>query len=114
MKVLFDENVPHKLRRHFNQHNVRTAADMGWVGIKNGELLRLAEAEGFEVMVTGDQNLTYQQNLQGRRIGLVVLETNNWHILKLQPELINQAIAAATPVSFSTVKFILRPPRKPN
>jgi len=53
---------------------------MGWVGVTNGGLLNRAEAERFDVMVTGDQNLTFQQNLKGRRIAIVVLDTNNWKI----------------------------------
>lgn len=112
MKVLFDENVPHKLQRNLTRHNVHTVTDMGWVGIKNGDLLKLAQGEDFDVLVTCDQNLTYQQNLRGQRIALIVLDTNNWNVLKLRPELATQAVDAASPGSFRTVEYKLRPARK--
>ena len=108
MKVLFDENVPHKLRRNLAKHAVRTVVEMGWVGVRNGELLNRAEAEGFDVMVTGDQNLTFQQNLIGRRIAIVVLDTNNWKILRLRPELVIQAVEVATPGSVRRVECARR------
>ena len=57
MKVLLDENLPHKLRQSLTGHDVRSVNHMGWSGEKNGELLKLCEAEGFDVLVTGDQNL---------------------------------------------------------
>jgi hypothetical protein len=104
LKVLFDENVPHKRRRNLVRHTVRTALEMGWVGVKNGDLLNRAEAERFDVMVTGDQNLTFQQNLKGRRIAIVVLDTSNWKILGLRPELVVRAVDAATPGSVRTVE----------
>lgn len=63
MKVLLDECVPRKLRRELTEHAVLTVTERGWSGIKNGELLALAETE-FEVFLTVDQNLKYQQNLK--------------------------------------------------
>jgi hypothetical protein len=57
LKVLLDENLPHKLRQSLTGHDVRSVNHMGWSGEKNGELLKLCEAEGFDVRVTGDQNL---------------------------------------------------------
>jgi predicted nuclease of predicted toxin-antitoxin system len=106
LKVLFDENVPHKLRRNLVKHSVRTVVEMGWVGMRNGELLNRAEAEGFDVLVTGDQNLTFQQNLIARRIAIVVLDTNNWKILRLRPELVVRAVEAATRGSVRTVECV--------
>lgn len=78
MKVLLDENLPHKLRSALASHDVSTAAYMGWAGVKNGELLALAEAAGFQVFLTADRNLAYQQNLSGRVIALVVLTAHTW------------------------------------
>ncbi len=76
---------------------------MGWAELENGELLRTAEAEGFPLMVTCDQNISYQQNMEGRRLALVVLSTNNWNILKLNLEPVVRAVNAATAGSFQFV-----------
>ncbi len=81
MKVLFDNNMPRQLRRSLRGHEVRTAREMLWTLLENGDLLRAAEDSGFNVMVTGDKNLSYQQNLAGREIALVVLSTNNWNVI---------------------------------
>ena len=73
MKVLLDENLDHALRPLLGQHEIVTAAYMGWAGLKNGELLRAAESCGIEVLVTGDQTLCYEQNLRVRRLAVVAL-----------------------------------------
>lgn len=70
MRVLLDECVPHPLRKLLAEHWVATVRESGWSGKKNGELLRIAEQE-FDAFVTSDRNLRYQQNLVGRRIGIV-------------------------------------------
>ncbi len=78
MKVLFDHNVPHKLRQYLTDHEVITADEMGWAEFINGQLLRVAEDFGFDVMLTADQNIAYQQNLKDRRLALIVINTNDW------------------------------------
>ena len=97
MKVFFDECVPRPLRQLLAVSEIKTAQEMGWGRLKNGELIRRAEADGFEVLVTGDQNLKYQQNLQGRKIALLVLSTNYWPILRRHHGLIVSALAAIQP-----------------
>ena len=97
MRVLFDECVPHPLGRLLADHEVKTAQDMGWDRMKNGELIRRAEVEGFDVFVTGDRNLQYQQNLQGRRIALLILSTNHWPALKKGAALVHSAISLVRP-----------------
>lgn len=72
MKVLLDECVPRRLAADITGHLVRTVPQAGWAGIKNGRLLRLAETE-FEVLVTVDQNLRYQQNLTLIRLAVIIL-----------------------------------------
>ena len=72
MKVLLDECVPSKLRRELTGHQVLTVTERGWSGIENGELLSLAQNE-FDVFLTVDQNLTYQQNLRTFNIAIVLL-----------------------------------------
>lgn len=77
----------------------------GWEQVENGELLALAEAEGFEVLVTTDQNLSYQQNLKGRRIALVVLGKGQWSLIKPHIPQIVAAVNAATPGSFTGIEI---------
>jgi hypothetical protein len=77
---------------------------MGWHELENGDLLSSAEASGFEVMVTGDKNLSYQQNLAGRQLALVVLPTIDWNVLKLNPGPVAAAIDRAVPGNFEQLK----------
>ncbi len=85
-------------------HAVATADEQGWSELTNGELLRVAEADGFEVMVSADQNLGYQQNLKDRRLAIVVLGTNHWKKIQAASELIAVAINEAVPGSFTAVE----------
>ncbi len=75
MKILLDESVPRLLKLRLPQLDISTVQEMGWAGVRNGELLRRAE-EQFEVLVTADQNLRYQQNLSGRKLAILVLPSN--------------------------------------
>jgi hypothetical protein len=83
VRVLLDECVPRKLRRELPEHEVRTVVEAGWSGKKNGQLLRLA-AEQFDVFLTVDTNVQYQQNLVGFSIAVVVLlaVSNDINILR--------------------------------
>jgi hypothetical protein len=105
VKVLFDHNVPHKLRHSMNAHEVKTADEMGWAELGNGELLRAAQRAGFAVMITGDKNLSSQQNLQLFELALVVLSTNNWNVLKHKSHLVLEAVDAAKRGSVQIVSF---------
>jgi len=78
MRVLFDQGTPVPLRESLIRHFVSTAYECGWSTFKNGELLNAAEQDGFEVLVTTDRNLRYQQNLAERRIAVVVICTTSW------------------------------------
>src|SRR4051812_37379354 len=84
MQVLHDECVPQRLSRDLPGHDVRTVREMGWSGKKNGELLRLMVAQGFEVLITVDQNLRYQQNLRSVGIAVVVLIAAGNHLDSLR------------------------------
>jgi hypothetical protein len=110
VKVLFDHNVPQKLRPFLPAHDVSTADEMGWQELENGELLRAAALAGFAVMVTGDKNIFYQQNLRSMELAIVVLGTNNWNVLKRDALPIVTAVDAAKPGSFQVVTF--EPPRR--
>ena len=78
MKVLFDQGTPVPLRRHLHPHVVDTAAERGWSAFQNVDLLDQGEAEGYEALITTDQNLKYQQNLSDRSIRILVLKTTSW------------------------------------
>jgi hypothetical protein len=73
VRVLLDKQLPRQLAPLLTGHEVRTVQEQSWAGLKNGELLDAAEAAGFTVVVTGDRNLQFQQNLAKRQLGVVVL-----------------------------------------
>ena len=78
MRVLFDQGTPEPLRHSLTHHEVATAFERGWSKLKNSELLDAAERENFAVLLTTDSNLKYQQNLDSRRIAVVVLSSPSW------------------------------------
>jgi hypothetical protein len=84
MRVLLDECVPRKLRRGLAEHEVITVTEHGWTGIKNGKLLALAELE-FDVFLTVDQNLNFQQNLKAFNLGIILLVARNNRLKTLWP-----------------------------
>jgi predicted nuclease of predicted toxin-antitoxin system len=92
MLVLFDNGTPRTLARYLiDRHAVTEARARGWQELENGILLNEAEAAGFEVLVTTDKNLSYQQNLTGRKIAVVVLGKGRWTLI--QPH-VAQVVAA--------------------
>lgn len=103
MRVLLDENLAHRLRKNLGPHDVATVSYKGWAGLKNGELLRTAENDGIEVFLTGDQTLTYEQDLTGRSIAIVALSSVEWDILKLHLPVIMAALDNAQPGTIQTV-----------
>lgn len=113
MKVLLDEQLPHRLRNHLGAHHVFTVRYQGWSGLKNGELITAAEIEGFDVFVTGDKSISYEQNLASRRIAVVVLSAIEWHIIRHSLSVIQGVVEASAPGSYQTVEcgmFNRRPP----
>ncbi|MBM3760982.1 MAG: hypothetical protein FJW36_12130 [Acidobacteria bacterium] len=104
MKVLLDENLPHRLRNALEGHEVFTVRYQGWSGLKNGGLLSVAEAEGFAVFLTGDQTLSFEQNLGSRTIAVVVLTAIEWHMLRGSVGEIQEVIGAAQPGSLRVVE----------
>ena len=100
MKVLLDENLDHRLRKHLRSHDVFTSSFQGWNGLKNGKLLEAAEGDGFDVLITGDQTLYYEQNLAGRRLAIVALSSIEWRIIENHLAVIVRAVDSAIPGSF--------------
>ncbi len=84
MRILMDENLPRLLRRSLPEHQIKTVQEMGWSGIKNGELLALAEPE-FDAFLTMDRNLPFQQSLRSRDIVVVVLVAQDNRLPTLLP-----------------------------
>ena len=77
MKILLDHNLDRRLKRFFQDHEVLTTQENGWADVLNGELLRLAEENGFEAMITADSNIKPQQNMKGRSISIIVIRAGN-------------------------------------
>jgi hypothetical protein len=96
VRILLDQGTPVPLRRVLADHSVATAHEKGWAALTNGELLAVAEGS-FDVFVTTDQNLRYQQNLSGRRLAILVLPTTSWPRLQLHAAAIAGAVVALRP-----------------
>ena len=94
MKILFDQGTPAPLRRHLPGHTVRTAYEEGWSAFSNGDLLKVAEESGYNLLVTTDRNLRYQQNLRERQIAIVVLLSTSWPRIRLRADNIRETINA--------------------
>jgi hypothetical protein len=85
VRVLIDESLPQELTEELGLPDVRTVAEQGWSGLKNGALLQRAVTAGFDVFLTADQNLSYQQNLSAFSIGVIVLKARRNRIQDLRP-----------------------------
>jgi predicted nuclease of predicted toxin-antitoxin system len=106
MLVLFDNGTPRTLARYLiDRHTVTEARARGWEELENGELLNQAEAAGFEVLVTTDKNLSYQQNLTGRKIAIVVLGQGRWTLIQPHVAQVVAAVNAAASGSFAEVEI---------
>lgn len=111
-RILLDQNVPFGIPRLLPGHEVSTAYRMGWAALSNGDLLRAAEAAGFEVMITCDQNIGYQQNLAARKIALVALEANNWDVIRKNAVAVLDAVSRSRPGRDEEIGFPLPPLRR--
>jgi predicted nuclease of predicted toxin-antitoxin system len=103
LKILLDENMPHKLRAFLPGHEAITVAYLDRIGVKNGELIKAAEAGGFDVLVTSDQGIPHQQNMTGMKLALVVLSTPDWNVVKTNLPAIAAAVNAAAAGSYTRV-----------
>jgi hypothetical protein len=103
MLVLFDQATPVPIRPYLTGHAVNTAFQRGWDKLKNGELLAAAEQAGFDLFLTTDKNMRYQQNLAARTIAIVVLGQQQWPHVRPHIQRVVDAVNAATPGSFAQV-----------
>lgn len=109
MLVLFDHGTPKGLTRALSAHTIHTAQAKGWDALSNGASLDIAEEAGFEVLLTTDRRMSYQQNLQARRIALVVLSgSTRWSSVRQHADRIAAAVASATPSSYAEVGDSIR------
>jgi hypothetical protein len=108
MRVLFDQATPVPIRPYLEGHFVHTAAHLGWNRLRNGDLLSAAEKAGFDVLLTTDKNMRYQQNFAGRKIAVVVLGHQQWPHLRLHIQRVVEAVNAATPGSYTEIDIPLQ------
>jgi hypothetical protein len=102
VRILFDANTQASLSRFLSSHEVVRADELGWQGLENGALLDAAERAGFDLLLTCDQSVRYQQNFSGRKLALLVLSSNHW------PTLRRVAPRIATAVDFAQAGQIVR------
>ena len=105
MRILFDQGVPRGLTPSLRGHEVTEARKLKWERISNGELLKLAESAGFDLLLTTDKNVRHQQNLADRKISIVVLGSSPWWLVRQHLDAIAAAVNAATPGSYTDVEI---------
>ncbi len=103
MKILFDQGTPVPLRRCLAGHTIDTAYERGWAELTNGELLAMTEQENYELLITTDRNLRYQQNLASRQIAIVVLLSTSWPRIKQQSGRIQAVVDAIRPGDYQEI-----------
>jgi hypothetical protein len=109
VKILFDQGTPVPLRSALSAHEVATAFERGWGSKQNGDLLRAAEADGFEAFITTDQNLRYQQNLGERRLAILVLMTTDWRAIRVHTHYVVAAVNTLRPGDYRELQFPPQP-----
>ena len=108
MLVLLDHGTPRGIARALQGHIIKEAKAQGWDTLSNGDLLKAAEEAGFEVLLTTDTNLPYQQNLEGRKLAVVILSKNRWSFVRPMMQQMADAVNAARPGTCTIVEI---PPR---
>jgi hypothetical protein len=108
MLILLDHSTPAPIRYFLKGHTVAEAFERGWERLVNGALLEAAETAGFEVFVTADKNIRYQQNLTARKIAIVTLRNAQWPVLRRYVETVVVAVDAAVPGSYTEVEIPFR------
>jgi UDP-N-acetylglucosamine enolpyruvyl transferase len=104
VRVFFDQGTPAPLRQYLIGHEVETAHERGWSQLENGALIVATEQAGFDVFVTTDQKLRYQQNLGGRKIAIVAILTTSWPRIQADLQPVLAAINSAQPGAYVEVK----------
>ena len=105
MKILFDQGVPVPLRRHLLGHTITTAYEQGWSSLTNGNLLKAAEQAGYQLLLTTDQNLRYQQKLAERKLAILVLRSTSWPRIQLRIDAIRNVVEALAPGDYVEIEI---------
>jgi hypothetical protein len=108
MLILFDQATPVPLRSYLKGHVVRTAAQQGWDRLRNGDLLKAAEGAGFQMLLTTDKNMRYQQNLVGRKLAVLVLGQQDLGLLRPHVQSVVDAVNEVAPGSYTEVEIPLK------
>ena len=103
MKILFDQGTPAPLRRQLVGHQIDTAYEQGWSTLSNGDLIKAAEQAGYQLLITTDQNLRYQQKLTNRQIAILVLRSTSWPRIRLRVDEIRTAIVEIKPSGYQEI-----------
>lgn len=104
MKIILDENLPRALKRYLSAYEVTTVQEQGWAGVRNGELI--ARIDGvYDVLLTSDKNLKYQQNLTGRSIAIIELPTNRLKLLETLTDTILAEVESVSPRMYVQVSL---------
>jgi hypothetical protein len=104
-RVLFDHCVPRPFRSLLVDCSVTTALERGWSQLKNGELIDVAEADGFAILITADKNLRYQQNLAARRIAIIELPTNRLREIATYAPQVNSTLTTILPGEYHVIAY---------
>jgi predicted nuclease of predicted toxin-antitoxin system len=111
-RIIFDHNVPARLARLLKAFDIKLARDLGWHELRNGELLSAAEEGGFDVLLTGDKSLPGEQNMVGRKIGIVTISVNNWNVVRDHAPAISEALHKCKPGQVTPVFCGIFTPRR--
>jgi len=107
MRILFDHGTPSGIVAALSVHEVTEVRDRGWDVISNGDLLKAAEDDGFDLLLTTDKRIRYQQNLSARRIAIAVLGNSTWRVVRLHLDKVAAAVNASTPGSYTEIEIPL-------
>jgi hypothetical protein len=106
VKILFDHCTPAPLRRHLPRHAITLAKELGWERLVNGRLLDAAEADGFDLLLSADKRIRYQQNLTGRRIALLVLTNPLWPKVRPHADAIALKVEGMAPGTYAEFEIL--------
>ena len=105
MRVLFDQGTPVPLRQYLSDHTVDTTFERGWSTLQNGELLSVCEQNEYELLISTDQNLKYQQNLSDRQLAIIVLLSTSWPRIQLRVDDIRVAVQEISPGDYREISI---------
>ena len=103
MRILLDQGTPVPLRRYLASHSVDTAFERGWSKLQNSALLETAEQDGYQLLITTDRNLRYQQNLAGKQLAILVLLSTSWPRIQLRADDIQAAVDEIAPGDYREI-----------